>query len=477
MELEESGFIVATLLIALIALLLVLVARRDARIIREHAQSEAERMRADLVAKNAELAQRAHAIEQRETTLESRNSLLDDREASTRQQLSELSIQRDGFRQELLTLSGLTEEQARTQFFQKLAFEESTAVERLVSQRVTRAERESKAAAQRILVNSMARLSVATSSDLAIDVFELESEDLKGRIIGKEGRNIRTFEAVSGVNLIIEDNSLSVKISSFDAERRDVAHSALGQLLRGGMVTPARIEAEVTSARQSLAERSREAGFRAVEEVGISDISPELVATLGRLRFRTSFTQNVLDHSIETALIAGLIADEIGLDAQLARRAGLLHDIGKALTPAQRGSHASLGAKLAREHGENPSVVNIIASHHGDIEAESLEAVVVQIADGISAARPGARNEDIASYVERMQNIESVLLEHSGVQSAFVLASGRQVRVAVSAEVVPDHELGSLSTELADLLQDSMVIPGEIELTVVRENRIRTVIG
>lgn len=477
MKLEESGFIIATLLIALIALLLVLVARRDARIIREQAQAEADRMRLDLVAKNSELSKREHVLDQREGALESRKASIDAREIDVQSALAAVEESQKRARQQLLLVGGMTEEQARAQFFKRLEFEEETAVHTAVASRVARAEREANSAAQRVLVNSLARLSVATSSELAVDVFELESEDLKGRIIGKEGRNIRTFEAVTGVNLLIEDHSLSVKISSFDAERRDIARSALSQILQGGIVTPARIEAEVSAARDSLAERSRQAGFKAVEEVGITDISPALIAMIGRLRFRTSFTQNVLEHSIETAHIAGLLADEIGLDPKLARRAGLLHDIGKVLTPAHRGSHAALGAKVASEQGEAPEVINAIAAHHGDAEPETLEAIVVQIADSISASRPGARNEDAATYVERMQHIETLLLDQTGVKSAFVLASGHQIRVAVASEVISDSDLANFTARISALLQDEVMIPGEVELTVVRESRMRTVIG
>lgn len=477
MELQESGFIVATLFIALIALVLVIVARRDARIIREQAQEDAVRIREDLTSRNVELAQRAHGLDQREESLDSRLSKIIERENASLATQEAVRRESEHTQQELLRVAQLTAEEARQKVFEKLAFEEAEAVQRAVAQRVARAEKEAETAAQRVLIDSLARMSVATSSEFAIDVFELESQDLKGRIIGKEGRNIRTFEAVAGVNLLIEDSSLAVKVSSFDAERRDVAMTALSALMRGGIVTPARIELEVAAAKETLSVRSKEAGYKAIADVGITDIDPELVAVIGRMRFRTSYTQNLLEHSVETAYIAGILADEIGLDSALARRAGLLHDIGKVLTPAHKGSHANLGAKLATEHGESPAVINAIAAHHGQVSPTTLEAVLVKIADGISAARPGARNEDAASYAERMSRIESIVHAQPGVKSAFVLAAGHQVQIAVEADVIAESDLAQFSESLAQLLQSSVIIPGEIEMTVIREQRVHTTIG
>jgi ribonuclease Y len=400
-----------------------------------------------------------------------------EREANAAHALENVRRKAELVEAELAHVAQLTKEKARQLLLERLEAQEAEEVHNAVVRTAARVERESDAIAKRIVVDALARLSVPTSSEFAIDVFELESEDLKGRIIGKEGRNIRTFEAVAGVDLIIEDSSRTVKVSSFDGERRDVAITALKELLRTGTVTPARIEAEVARARQSLSSRSKDAGYAALESVGVGAISPDLVHLLGRLRFRSSYTQNVLDHSIETAHIAGMIADELGLDSVLARRAGLLHDIGKILTPAQRGSHAALGAKLAQEHGESPEVVNAIAAHHGDGEPATMEAVLVQIADSISAARPGARNDDAANYISRMEHIESEVLSLPGVVAAMVLSAGHQIRVVVAPDQIADNELDAFTDKLAVHLESAVIIPGEMVITVIRERRSSTTIG
>jgi ribonuclease Y len=477
MQLEESGFIAATLFIALIALLLVLAARRDARIIREQAQNEAQRVSAEIDLQREEIARKNHALETREDALDSRLVAVTEREANAAHALENVRRKAELVEAELAHVAQLTKEKARQLLLERLEAQEAEEVHNAVVRTAARVERESDAIAKRIVVDALARLSVPTSSEFAIDVFELESEDLKGRIIGKEGRNIRTFEAVAGVDLIIEDSSRTVKVSSFDGERRDVAITALKELLRTGTVTPARIEAEVARARQSLSSRSKDAGYAALESVGVGAISPDLVHLLGRLRFRSSYTQNVLDHSIETAHIAGMIADELGLDSVLARRAGLLHDIGKILTPAQRGSHAALGAKLAQEHGESPEVVNAIAAHHGDGEPATMEAVLVQIADSISAARPGARNDDAANYISRMEHIESEVLSLPGVVAAMVLSAGHQIRVVVAPDQIADNELDAFTDKLAVHLESAVIIPGEMVITVIRERRSSTTIG
>ncbi len=477
MQLEESGFIAATLFIALIALLLVLAARRDARIIREQAQNEAQRVSAEIDLQREEIARKNHALETREDALDSRLVVVTEREANAAHTLENVRRKAELVEAELAHVAQLTKEKARQLLLERLEAQEAEEVHNAVVRTAARVERESDAVAKRIVVDALARLSVPTSSEFAIDVFELESEDLKGRIIGKEGRNIRTFEAVAGVDLIIEDSSRTVKVSSFDGERRDVAITALKELLRTGAVTPARIEAEVARARQSLSSRSKDAGYAALESVGVGAISPDLVHLLGRLRFRSSYTQNVLDHSIETAHIAGMIADELGLDSVLARRAGLLHDIGKILAPAQRGSHAALGAKLAQEHGESSEVVNAIAAHHGDGEPATMEAVLVQIADSISAARPGARNDDAANYISRMEHIESEVLSLPGVVSAMVLSAGHQIRVVVAPDQIADNELDAFTDKLAAHLENAVIIPGEMVITVIRERRASTTIG
>lgn len=477
MPLEESGFILATLFIALIALLLVLAARRDAKIIRSQAIRESENIREEILEKRSELLKKSESLDQREQHLENRNHSLLTKESEIFETLERAVVREREVVSELENLAGLNEVAAREMLIARLENNEEQYVHEAIRKRTARAQKESAQEAKRILIDALSRLAVPTSSEHVIDMFELESEDLKGRIIGKEGRNIRSFETVAGVNLIIEADSNAIKVSSFDAERRNVAVTALEALLKGGLVTPGRIEAEVAKAQSTVTDRMREAGFEALKVAGISSMDAQLVELLGKLKFRMSYGQNVLEHSIETSLIAGMLADEVGADSALARRAGLLHDIGKALTPAQRGSHASLGAKFASDRGESQEVANAIAAHHGEVEPESLEAALVKIADAISAARPGVRNEDPSSYISRMEHIERELSNQFGVKSATVYAAGHQIRVVVESSAVLDHQLDSFVDDLANHLENTVMIPGEMEITVIREHRTTKRIG
>ncbi|WP_435299852.1 Rnase Y domain-containing protein [Timonella sp. A28] len=488
MDWTESGFIVATLIIALIALVLVLAARRDARVIRESAELEAQRVR-------DEIAQARLSLTREQEELAAQRAMLTVRENETRElhaHVKELEKstqeERDAFqnhtvehnnrvRADLERLARMTGDEARTELFDEVKRAEESYLARMKHESAVKAQKHAEAESQRIIIDAMARLAVPTSNEQSVEIIELESADFKGRIIGKEGRNIKTFEALTGVDLLIDDDSLAVRISSFHAERRDIAVTALQGLLAGGVVNPARIEDEVEQAVANVEVRANEAGLDAASTVGVEGLAPEIIEALGRLRFRTSYQQNVLQHSVETALIAGLLADELGLDARFATRAGLLHDIGKALTPKQRGSHATLGAHLVRQAGESDRLVNAVAAHHRDEEPETLEAVLVQIADAISAARPGARREDAAQFTERMETLEAVVLEIPGVKNVFALAAGRQLRVAVEPQQVPEDALEELVAHIAQTVEKSTTYSGEIEVIVIREQRARAIAG
>jgi ribonuclease Y len=300
---------------------------------------------------------------------------------------------------------------------------------------------------------------------------------MKGRIIGKEGRNIRLFEALTGVNVLVDDTPGSVVLSCFDVERREVAQVALDALMADGRINPQRIEAAYAEAVAGADDRADEAGHAAAERAGVRGLDPALVRVLGRLRVRTSFGQDVLDHVVESALLAAQVAAELGADVEVARRGALLHDLGKALTGEVPGTHAAVGAALAARHGESPAVVNAIAAHHDEVPAETVEAVLVQVADAMSAARPGARREDVEQHVERLEKLEELVAGHAGVRRALAMAAGREMRVVVEPSQVADTEVNRLAVEIARHIEQDLSYPGEITVTVVREVRASATAG
>ncbi len=482
MNLDESGFIVATLLIALIALLLVLAARRDAQVVRDNARTDADHLIASAERRDKESRDRESRLDERERQLdEARDTIATEQRdiAEQRERLdrdrkehqSQLSAQHRQLTAELERVSGLTADQATLQLREQIAADNDAYVRTALRERELLTRTKADAQARRIIADAMSRLAVPVSTQIAQEAVELPAPEFRGRIIGKEGRNIRTFEALTGVDVILDDDSSSVVLSSFDAERRDVAVTAMKELIADGRIHPGRIEEVVAGARESMSSRTLNVGYDAVKAAGVGPLPTELVATIGRLRFRTSYAQNVLDHCVETALIAGAIADELGADAAVARRAGLLHDIGKLMTAAQPGSHAKLGAQLIRDYGESEDVAHAVRAHHGEEEFRTVEAVIVQIADSISAARPGARRDDLSSYVERVTQLEDVVTAHEGVAHAYVVSSGHEIRVVVEPERVTDDDLHVLAGTIADAVQQHTTFPGEVAITVIRETR------
>ncbi|WP_029068813.1 ribonuclease Y [Jonesia quinghaiensis] len=475
MTLNESGFIVATLLIALIALLLVIAARRDARVVRDNARRDAEKLLAHTERRDDESRQRAQELTDRENRLVVQERSLADSHRELAEQQETIRRDRDELdqrlAQELARIAEMSVEQATAELRDRVARDNEAYVRSTLRDREVVVKQQSTQTSQRILADAMSRIAVAATSRLTQEAVELPSADFRGRIIGKEGRNIRTFEAVTGVDVILDDDSSSVVLSSFDAERRDVAVTAMKELIADGRIHPGRIEEVVHDARESMTPRTVAAGYDAVKESGVGTLSPELVAQLGRLRFRTSYSQNVLDHCVETALIAGLLAEELGADGALARRAGLLHDIGKILTPAQQGSHARLGAQLVLELGESEDVAHCVRAHHGEEDFRSVEAVLVQIADSISAARPGARRDDVTSYVERITQLEALVAQRTGVNQVYAVSSGHEMRVIVDPGAIDDEDLPTLAQEIASQVQQHTTFPGEVVITVIRETR------
>jgi ribonuclease Y len=343
----------------------------------------------------------------------------------------------------------------------------------LVRDMETRAREEGDKRARRILATVIQRMASEVVSENTVSSVALPSDDMKGRIIGRDGRNIRTFEAVTGVDLIVDDTPESVSVSTFDPVRREVARRALERLVEDGRIHPTSIEEAYEKARTEVEQSIRDAGEWAMLEVGISRLHPELTTLVGRLRYRTSYGQNVLDHLVESAHIAGMLAAELGVDGSEAKRAAFLHDIGKAVSHEVGGSHALIGAEIARRFGEDAAVVHAIEAHHNEVEPRTLTAVLVQAADAVSAARPGARREALEAYVRRLERLEEIAQGFDGVEKVFALQAGREVRVVVDPGVLDDMSSKDLARRIARKLEDDLQYPGQIEITVIREYRAK----
>ena len=488
MELSQIAIVVGLLLACLVALLLVLLARRESTEQREQATRDVAGIREDARTAAAEverreqrLAAREHAFgEDRAAAADLAHTLRDRALAlsqSERDVAEHLAAARAAAVAELESVAGLSAQDARAELERRFVEQATRDAEAAVRRAESRARRTADERARRIVATAVQRIAAPTSSQAVVVVVPLPSEEMKGRIIGKEGRNIRTFEALTGVNVVIDDTPDSVMLSCFDAERREVAQVALESLIADGRIHPQRIEAAYTEALAGAAERAVAAGHDAAEQAGVGALHPDLVRTMGALRLRTSYGQNVLAHLVESAQIAAAMAAEVGADVDLARRAAFLHDIGKALTAELAGTHAHVGADLARRFGESALVVNAIAAHHDEVPVESVEAVLVQAADACSAARPGARREELDQYVDRMDRIEHLVAEHAGVRRVLAMSAGREVRVIVEPESVDDTQLPGLAVAIAKHIEADLSYPGEIKVTVIREIRASATAG
>ena len=374
-------------------------------------------------------------------------------------------------RAQLEKIAGLTSMEAREHLMVQVIDDAKRAAMSQVRELEQRAREEGEERARKIVTIAIQRVASEQTAESTVSVFALPSEDMKGRIIGREGRNIRAFEAVTGVNLIIDDTPEAVVLSCFDPVRREAARLTLAKLVEDGRIHPARIEEIHERSQRELEERVRLAGEDAVAEVGITDIHPEMIKLLGRLQYRTSYGQNVLRHLVESAHIASGLAAEIGLDPTIVKRGAFLHDVGKAVTHEVEGSHAIIGAEIARRMGESPEVVHCIESHHGEVEQHTIDAVLAQIADGISGGRPGARRESLETYVKRLQRLEEICTAHPGVVKTFAMQAGREVRVMVEPADVDDLQAQVIARDIAKQVEEELQYPGQIRITVVRETR------
>ena len=465
---------------------LVAAARLDAQRILGSAEEEArakaeayrEREEADLAHRKLEmsnleirLAQREETLEQRASNLTHREKMLIDREDEVNRSRGELESLKEEARHVLEKVSGIDVNAAKEEMLAQVEDEARREAMIVVRDLEVRAREEADRRARRILATAIQRLASEVVTESTVSVVQLPSDEMKGRIIGREGRNIRYLESVTGTSLIVDDTPEAVSVSSFDPVRREVARITLERLVADGRIHPASIEESYEKAKAEVEQSIRDAGEWALVEVGVSRMNPELITLIGQLKYRTSYGQNVLNHLVETANIASMLASELGIDPAPVKRAALLHDIGKAVTHEVEGSHALIGAEIARRFEEDPAVVHGIEAHHNEVEPRTVLAVLVQAADAVSAARPGARRETLEGYVKRLERLEGIALEFEGVDEVFAVQAGREVRVMVNPGEVSDLEARELSRKIARKLEEDLQYPGQIQVTVIREFR------
>ena len=428
-------------------------------------RAEIQRYEKRVLSKEETLDKKSEALEKKEAKLNAKIAELD-------KQKEEVEVIKNSHLQELEKISGLTAEQAKEYLLKSVEedVKHETAVRIKEMDRQVKEEADKKA--RDYVVNAIQRCAADHVAETTISVVQLPNDEMKGRIIGREGRNIRTLETLTGVNLIIDDTPEAVVLSGFDGVRREIARIALEKLIVDGRIHPARIEEMVEKAQKDVESIIREEGEAATLEVGVHGINPELIRLLGRMKFRTSYGQNALKHSVEVAYLAGLLAGEVGVDVRLAKRAGLLHDIGKSVDQEMEGTHVQIGADLCRKYKESAVVVNAVEAHHGDVEPESLIACIVQAADTISAARPGARRETLETYTNRLKQLEDISNSFKGVDKSFAIQAGREVRVMVIPEKVTDDDMVLLARDISKQIEDELKYPGQIKVNVIRESRV-----
>ncbi|MEG1505099.1 MAG: ribonuclease Y [Lachnospiraceae bacterium] len=428
-------------------------------------RSELQRYEKRVLTKEESVEKRAETIEQREAKLSTKEDQIKQRETK----VDELNQQRV---QELERISGLTSEQAKEYLLKTVEEDVKHDTAKLIKEMETQAKEESGKKAKEYVVNAIQKCAADHVAETTISVVQLPSDEMKGRIIGREGRNIRTLETLTGVELIIDDTPEAVVLSGFDPIRREVARIALERLIVDGRIHPARIEEMVEKAQKDVETMIREEGEATALEVGVHGIHPELIRLLGRMKFRTSYGQNALKHSMEVAQLSGLLAAEIGLDIRLAKRAGLLHDIGKSIDHDVEGSHIQIGVDLCRKYKESATVINAVESHHGDVEPETLIACIVQAADTISAARPGARRETLETYTNRLKQLEDIANQFKGVDKSFAIQAGREIRIMVVPDQISDADMVILARDISKQIEFELEYPGQIKINVIRESRV-----
>lgn len=450
---------------------LVIQAKDEAIQIRADADREISNRRKDLERVERRLEQKDEQLERRSDQLERRDNAMRKTERELEQRAEELEGFRERQVQELERIAGLTDEEARTILLDQVESEMSEILSRRARELDLEMRNEAEHRSRMILATTLQRISSDYVSESTVSVVQLPSDDMKGRIIGREGRNIRALEQATGIDLIVDDTPEAVTLSGFDPVRREVARRALTKLIQDGRIHPARIEEIVNKTRVEVEQIMREEGERVAYEANVQGLHPDLIKLLGRLKFRTSYGQNVLGHSLEVSLISAALAAELGADVNIAKTAGLLHDIGKAVDHEVDGPHALIGADIARRLGRSARIVHAIAAHHGEEEPQTVEAFIVATADGISGARPGARREMVEAYIKRLEALESVACSFDGVEKAYAIQAGREVRIMVQPDQIDDMAASRLALDVTKRIEDNLDYPGQIKITVIRETR------
>jgi ribonuclease Y len=447
--------------------------RAKADTYRDREEATLEHRKVEIGSQEERINQRAATLEQRAKNLAQREEMVIEKEKAASEATSEAARLAEDARLELEALAGFDSKAAKAELLEKVEDEARRDAMVLVRDVEKRAREEAERRSRRILATVIQRMASEAVSQATVSAVVIPSDDMKGRIIGRDGRNIRSFEAVTGVDLIVDDTPETVSVSTFDPVRREIARRTLERLVEDGRIHPTSIEEAYDKARDEVEQSIRDAGEWAMLEVGINRLHPELTTLIGRLKYRTSYGQNVLDHLVESAHIAGMLASELSVDAAEARRAAFLHDIGKAVSHEVGGSHALIGAEIARRFGEDAAVVHAIEAHHNEVEPRTLTAVIVQAADAVSAARPGARREALESYVRRLERLEEIARNFDGVEKVYALQAGREVRVVVDPGSLDDLGSRDLARSIARKLENDLQYPGQIEVTVIREYRAK----
>lgn len=438
--------------------------KRDAEIEIKQKRNEMQRLENSLISRSNSLVQKIESLERREKTLNCKEKELENNIQKTNNLYQEQ-------KNELIKISNMSLEEAKNELLSNLEKELTHETGKMIKEIEEQAKSEAEKKSRKIISLAIQRYSADQTVETTTSFVPLPSDDMKGRIIGREGRNIRTFEMLSGVDLIVDDTPEAVIISGFDPIRREIARLSLEKLISDGRIQPARIEEVIEKTKLIVDTKIQEEGEKVVFDTNVKNISPKLINLLGRLKYRTSYGQNVLQHSIEVAYLAEIMAAEIGANSQLAKRAGLLHDIGKAVDREIEGTHAMIGAEIAKKNGESLQVINAIAAHHNDVEPKTIEAVLIQSADAISASRPGARREMMETYIKRLENLEEIANSFEGVERAFAIQAGREIRIIVNPEEIDDYTAKKISRDISKKVEKNIDYPGQIKVMVIRETR------
>ncbi|MDO5707562.1 MAG: ribonuclease Y [Andreesenia angusta] len=446
-------------------------AKEEIHKMRNELEIETKERRAEIQSQEKRLLKKEENLEKKSDSVEKKDEYLSKRLKEVEVKESEVEKLYDEQKDELDRISGLTREEAKDILLDEVRRDITHDTAIMIKDMEMKAKEEADKKAREIITYAIQRCAADHVAETTVSVVSLPSDDMKGRIIGREGRNIRTLETLTGIDLIIDDTPEAVILSGFDPLRREVARIALEKLIIDGRIHPARIEEMVERAKKEIASYMREQGEQAALEAGVHGLHPEIVKLIGRLTYRTSYGQNILKHSIEVAHIAGYMAEELGADVKIARRGGLLHDIGKAVDHEMEGPHVAIGVDLARKYKESKEVIHAIEAHHGDVEPETLEAVIVQAADAISAARPGARRETLENYIKRLQRLEEIANSFDGIEKSFAIQAGREIRIMVQPEIVSDDEAVIIAREIVKKIESELAYPGHIKVNLIRETR------